>query len=544
MNTFFQKTLNPSQRLKIAFVNPPHADWCLPQTMTWLYMKDHYNTHGRYKGNVEWLTPPYKFDQYQCVQDIWEEIKDADVVLYSSYVWNYTIVDELAAYAKSVKPSVINLLGGPQVGYRESGFLKERAMYDFVAIPTSPGEIFVEDFINAYFEQTLNYENISYEIRSCKKHSWQFLETSIYRTNFDFIKKLADYAQERELEKFIVLETTRGCPYKCAYCEWGGGIGNKILKKSLEVVDEDLRAISEAGYVDVYSADANFGVFFERDYAILKAAQSYGICLTDISIAKSKKLAVKKKLIDAFYETGMTSGLNVSIQSISDEAMDVAGRTDLSFKDKLALGKYVVEKAASYGHKKPTIEMIMAMPGSTLADFYREYEIYEDFDSWSVTRHTYMVLPDSDISKKEYCDKYQITLVDVYTDNIDEDDAESTGTLYRHRRSNFKTIASSYSFTNKAVCVMFFMNLAGPAVYREIYPELKDRGVKLPVVMKMVYGVLSRMSNLSDVFQEIEDIFNPQTPARNINLLQGQIAAQYVDQLIVKHKRFILSAFH
>ena len=54
------------------------------------------------------------------------------------------------------------------------------------------------------------------------------------------------------MEPFIVLETTRGCPYKCVFCEWGGGINTKIYKKDVSIVKRDVLALKKAGYRDAY----------------------------------------------------------------------------------------------------------------------------------------------------------------------------------------------------------------------------------------------------------------------------------------------------
>ena len=50
----------------------------------------------------------------------------------------------------------------------------------------------------------------------------------------------------------MIIETTRGCPYKCVYCEWGGGTGTKIIKKDMELVKRDIMALKRAGYRDAY----------------------------------------------------------------------------------------------------------------------------------------------------------------------------------------------------------------------------------------------------------------------------------------------------
>ena len=86
-----------TKQLNIAFVNPPHADWSLANNMTFLMCQSHYNLVGKYKDRVNWIPAPYKFNKYESIEELYEEVKDADMIMFSSYVWNYPILDKLAA---------------------------------------------------------------------------------------------------------------------------------------------------------------------------------------------------------------------------------------------------------------------------------------------------------------------------------------------------------------------------------------------------------------------------------------------------------------
>ena len=138
--------------LNIAFVNPPHADWSLANNMTYLMVQSHYNLVGEYKDRVNWIPAPYKFNKYETIKEIYEEIAEADVIMYSSYAWNFSIIDELAEYVKRKSPKTINVVGGPHIGTNEPDMLEQRKrLYDFICKPTKPGEPFMEDLINSYF---------------------------------------------------------------------------------------------------------------------------------------------------------------------------------------------------------------------------------------------------------------------------------------------------------------------------------------------------------------------------------------------------------
>ena len=44
-----------------------------------------------------------------------------------------------------------------------------------------------------------------------------------------------------------LLETNRGCPYSCAFCYWGGAIGQKVRAFSRERLREELESLRPGG---------------------------------------------------------------------------------------------------------------------------------------------------------------------------------------------------------------------------------------------------------------------------------------------------------
>lgn len=535
---------------KIAFVNPPHADWSLINPVTWMLCKSFYQHNGKYPDQIEWIEPPYKFNQYKSVAELYELIKEADVIMFSSYVWNYALCDEIAVYAKQQNPKVINLLGGPMIGAKKPDLWQKRHMYDYILKPMFPGEYFVLDLLDQLVEGTIDPKEITYEIRSSKSQKWTFPLASPYEENLDFLTKLHAYGVEHDMEQMMVIETTRGCPFSCTYCEWGGGIGGKITKKEEEWVQRDCVAIVAAGYTEAICADANFGVFEERDLGLLKYAKDAGLTFIDISQVKTKDYERRKRLIDAFFDIIQPFSRkdraaiipNISIQSISDVAMRVSKRVDMAVADKIKMGKYMSDLCAKYDYH-PGMELIMAMPGSTLEDFYAEWELFYDMGAWGSWRYDLMVLPDSEIADKVYCDIYDIELVDVYTDNVDEQDIANTGGLFKNRRTYFQTVASSYSFSRADVVQMFFMNYAGNLLIREMYDLFKD-SITVVDYTKVCWEILKTLDGFQEIYDEIADILNPDTPARNINTIGGVVRTDAIPNWITKNKLLIMNELY
>jgi radical SAM superfamily enzyme YgiQ (UPF0313 family) len=583
----FLKKKTTNRVVTVAFVNPPNVDWSLANNAAYLMFQSHYKRNGKYPKNIKWLPAPYRFNSYSSYEKIYNDVQNADIYLFSSYIWNYDIVDGVAKHVKKVLPNSLCILGGPHVGTNESSFLEERkSIYDFICQVTKPGEVFVEDLLNSYIDNDgiPNYEEITWEIRSKKMCDQMMPDYSVYADHVDYLKETREYARNNQMEPFSIIETTRGCPYQCVYCEWGGGIGSsKIHQKPIEIIKQDLLALKKAGFRDTYLTDANFGVFFERDVEIFKYAFNLGINLTDISTVKHRSLKRRIELVDAWFDvigtgperhsptnikqeaapvlmygsksdhsnigdltnnklqqTYVSVVPTVSIQSISDEAMTVAKRKDLSFDDKIKLSEHIRKRCHEEGYPVPALELILGMPGSTKNDFYEEFNIIWNFKSWNSFRHDYMFLPDSELTEKEYIDKYKIELVEVYTDLMDEEGVDNEHSLYRNKKTYFKTISSCYSYSFEDMVEMWFMNTAGNFLLRYIYSFVQEY-VTPSEFGKICYSVIKDLDEFQHLNSEIRNILNSKTPTRNIRRLMGKLRVITIENFLTKYKTIIYS---
>lgn len=586
------------KKLRLAFMSPPHADWQTPANLTWMLLESYYNHEGQYPDKVEFIPAIYKFNAYQS----WQEMKDdmdqgepADVYCFGSYIWNYEMCDHVAALVKEQNPNAICVIGGPHIGRNEPKLIEKRLkLYDYICQVTKPGEAFFTSLLDGYFNN-LNtwpqHENVSWEWRSTKKEIVDIgkQDYSVYEEHLDYLKEMREWARDQVLEPYMAIESTRGCPFKCSFCEWGGGIGTKVYKKSMDVWKRDVAALKEAEFRDAYLCDANFGAFKERDIEIFRWSFENGFNLTDISTHKHKSLQKRKDLVDSWFDVigkgeerhsevyvpeqgshalffmgSADSSVDkkitvvvpqspnrgsidvsveeteeeqkrisngdvlyvsivptVSIQSVSEEAMKVCDRVDLSLEDKLELARHINQRCNKEGYPKPPVELILGMPGSTIDDFYKEYEIYYNFKSYGSWRHDYMFLPDSELTDPAYIEKYKIETVDVYTDVIEEGGADNRYGMYRGIRSYFKTIVSSYSYTREEMHEMWFMNVCGNILLQNHYDIFKD--VLTPgEYCKMCYEIIRDcIPAFKEVHENIVDILNPETPARGLKKIVG-----------------------
>lgn len=505
------------------------------------------------------MTPPYKWNNYTSYNDVWKEIKDADVIMFSSYAWNYGICDDIAKIAK--QNNKITILGGPHIGTNEPDFLESRNYYDFICQPTKPGETFIEDFINLWFEDNLNPELISWELRSTvigKVFDIGNQDYSVYEDHKTYLKETHDYAVDNDLEYLIILETTRGCPYQCVFCEWGGGIGTKLYKKNIEIVKKDITTLKEVGFFEAYVADGNFGAFFDRDLEIYKFAWNNDFYLTDISQVKLTDYNKRKKMIDTWFDVvagnikkqkeyvsmgtekdkDMFHGSSksnvvpaVALQTLSDEAMKVCKRVDLSANDKIRLTKHIHKRCNEEGLEPPGLEMILGMPGSTIDDFYNEMQIFHDLRTYSTWRYDYMFLPDSDLNSEEYKKEYKIETVETFFDINDDDGNDFEESLYKNKKTSFKTIISCYSYTREEYLEMWFMNSAGTHLLKEYYKDFENF-MGASEFCKRSFQILKNCAGFDTIWNEIKDILDPTTPPKSIKQINGEFRVDVISRFI------------
>ena len=59
-----------------------------------------------------------------------------------------------------------------------------------------------------------------------------------------------------------ILETNRGCPFKCAYCDWGDATGSVVSKYDEDVVYKTVDMMLDSKSINsIKIIDANWGLY-------------------------------------------------------------------------------------------------------------------------------------------------------------------------------------------------------------------------------------------------------------------------------------------
>ena len=168
----------------------------------------------------------------QILQDIYK--RKPDVIGFSCYIWNISYVKMILADIKKVLPNVKIWAGGPEVSYHAEAFLKEEPAVDLVMM--GEGEITFAHFLKALLEGEELKRVPGLMLRN---DDGTITDTGFRRNGYEPIPFPYAFMDMKELEhRIIYYESSRGCPFSCAYCL--SSIDKKLRFRSLDLVLPEL----------------------------------------------------------------------------------------------------------------------------------------------------------------------------------------------------------------------------------------------------------------------------------------------------------------
>ena len=403
----------------------------------WASSKSYYELKGKKSSQYNWVLPngDYIFD-IEEIKD-WIRENPPSVFGISLYQWNFYKAMTVAKWVKETYPDCVVISGGPQQYFKfDSDWFINNPWLDASLPGDEYGERTIADILDNLADNgvidwnTVNgvvypSKNKQVILRSSKhNHKKEFFwEYSPYTMQFDLIKQWLfdcyNYGKIKQLNKMIVpaakLETTRGCPYGCAYCDWGGGINSKVISKSLDVVEQDIRAISELGIWFCYICDANSGILGQRDIDVIdlfvkyKKLNGWPTTVHVGGLAKTVKAKdTIKTLLTKLAENDLDQfrAYKIAIQTLDLTTQKNINRTDVPIDVYAELAEYMKTKFGYRAHA----EVIIGLPGQTIDNFYFELQEYARYD-FTPQFYPWSLLPESPGYDPAYREKFQIKTV-------------------------------------------------------------------------------------------------------------------------------------
>lgn len=356
-----------------------------------------------------------------------DAVQSADVVGFSTYVWNIRISLEVARRLKAQRPGMVIVFGGPQVPNDAEAFLRANPQVDvavhgegertFLALLEQLGSGGGIDGIagTSRIDAAAHFVSVP---GGARLHDLDELPSPFLNGLFD---GLIDRHPE---EKWIGLwETNRGCPFKCSYCDWGSAVAAKVTKFGVDRLMAEADWISDREIEYVFVCDANFGML-ARDLDIVhrvaagrdRTGYPHGFSVQNTKNATERAYAVQKVLADA----KLNKGVALSMQSLNQEALKNIRRDNIDLEGYIELQtRFTKDGIETFS------DLILGLPGETHDSFVEGLDaLLESGQHNRIQFNNCSILPNAEMADPAYLARFAIETVETDIVNIHGSKAE------------------------------------------------------------------------------------------------------------------------
>lgn len=285
-----------------------------------------------------------------------------DVAAFSCYIWNISMVDQVACELKKVMPQLPIWYGGPEVSYNPIEQLEKKPW--LTGIMVGEGEETFSQLAHHYVNGDL--ENIK-EIRGIAYRENNSICTTPSGQPLDISSIPFPYENMEDFEnKIIYYETSRGCPYSCTYCL--SSIEKGIRLRSIELVKKELQFFIDRRVPLVKFIDRTFNCNREHAMAIWQYIYEHDKGTTNFHFEISADLLRENEiaLINRF-RPGLIQ-LEIGVQSINPQ-------TILAIRRKMNLDKLKksVEAIRAPGNIHQHLDLIAGLPYENMESFQASF---------------------------------------------------------------------------------------------------------------------------------------------------------------------------
>jgi radical SAM superfamily enzyme YgiQ (UPF0313 family) len=300
------------------------------------------------------------------------------IVGFSNYNWNFKLSCEFAKKIREKWDDTIIIFGGPNypVSSEESQkkFLENSPFVDFYV--AHEGELAAVELFRRLIDHDLDAEALKSTLDAMPNVHYLHEGQLVTGPVMDRIMSLSDTPSPYTsgmMDKFFdgvlvpLMQTNRGCPFGCSFCQEGTKYYNKIRWSEADRISSDLRYIAEKSTADkkmtspdLILADSNFGMYKQdletcHDIAALQDKFGWG---ENIQVSSGKNQ--KERVIEAATILRGAINLSASVQSVDEVVLANIKRSNISTEAFVEYGAHAKKMGAvSYS------EIILALPGDS-----------------------------------------------------------------------------------------------------------------------------------------------------------------------------------
>jgi anaerobic magnesium-protoporphyrin IX monomethyl ester cyclase len=169
-----------------------------------------------------------------------------------------------------------------------------------------------------------------------------------------------------------MVETSRGCPHRCSFCETTRFHGSRWRARSPQKVVRDIRGLVQKGAAVIQVVDDNFLVDPERVIKICTLLSKGPLPLLFIFSARSDDIIRDARIIPLLAKTNFLR-VNIGVETVDEGLMDRVGKKISYHQHQQAFA--AMRKAGMY----TVASFIVGLPGETEVSRRKSFEAALEF---------------------------------------------------------------------------------------------------------------------------------------------------------------------
>lgn len=432
------------------------------------------------------------------------------IACFSNSIWNLNLSYAFACLIKESSPETIIIFGGPNYpldSREQRTFLRSHPAIDFYVC--REGELALVGLLEHLFACDLNVKRFKRKrvpIAGCHYldgEEWVQGQLLPPIRNLDdipspYLTGLCDRFLKSDLMPLI--QTARGCPFTCTYCEQGHRYFSYFSRFSRERITAELEYIAQRTRVpNLILADSNFGMYREdeelsRDVARIR--QLYGWPKGFIGIGgKNRKDRVLKvaSIIKGAW-------LSAAVQSTDAEVLKKIRRSNVSLEQMIQVAK----EGESLGMTSFS-EVILGLPGDTRKAHFQSVCDLIDAGLSIVRSHQFMMLPGSESatpgSRSQFGTQTRFRVI-PYTAHTYEVLGK---TVFTPEIDEICVGNSTMSYEDYVDCRLFNLTVEifyNDGIFQELIKLLRLYGIRISDFILTIHnGMRSAKGTLADLYE-------------------------------------------
>ena len=258
----------------------------------------------------------------QSFSDILADIykRKPDVIGFSCYIWNITLVLDLIPELHKLLPEVPIWLGGPEVSFDAPKLLEKYPMITGVMI--GEGEETFRELLQYYTEPIQDTcQKLKQIAGLCLKDGYTRPRELVDMSTLPFL-----YSSLDEFEnKIIYYESSRGCPFRCSYCL--SSVEKRVRLRDINIVKKELQFFLDHKVRQVKFVDRTFNCNHQHAMGIWKYIQEHDNGVTNFHFEVSADILTEEEIALLSHMRPGLIQLEIGVQSTNPETIRAINRS-------------------------------------------------------------------------------------------------------------------------------------------------------------------------------------------------------------------------